>query len=100
MGRTSRGRRRCAGCRRESAGAPEDLFSQGAIHLSTGSIHTVKPLAVDIPKGRLTAVTGVSGSGKTTLILESLVPGLEAAIEGRGASGACEIRSGRRHPPG
>ena len=67
----------------ESAGAPEDLFSQGAIHLSTGSIHTVKPLAVDIPKGRLTAVTGVSGSGKTTLILESLVPGLEAAIEGR-----------------
>ena len=67
----------------ESAGAPEDLFSRGAIHLSTGSIHTVKPLAVDIPKGRLTAVTGVSGSGKTTLILESLVPGLEAAIEGR-----------------
>ena len=67
----------------ESAGAPEDLFSQGAIHLSTGSIHTVKPLAVDIPKGKLTAVTGVSGSGKTTLILESLVPGLEAAIEGR-----------------
>ena len=67
----------------ESAGTPENLFSQGAIHLSTGSIHTVKPLAVDIPKGRLTAVTGVSGSGKTTLILESLVPGLEAAIEGR-----------------
>ena len=67
----------------ESAGIPENLFSQGAIHLSTGSIHTVKPLAVDIPKGRLTAVTGVSGSGKTTLILESLVPGLEAAIEGR-----------------
>ena len=67
----------------ESAGIPEDLFSQGAIHLSTGSIHTVKPLAVDIPKGRLTAVTGVSGSGKTTLILESLVPGLEAAIDGR-----------------
>ena len=67
----------------EIAGIPEDLFSQGAIHLSTGSIHTVKPLAVDIPKGRLTAVTGVSGSGKTTLILESLVPGLEAAIEGR-----------------
>ena len=67
----------------ESAGTLEDLFSQGAIHLSTGAIHTVKPLAVDIPKGKLTAVTGVSGSGKTTLILESLVPGLEAAIEGR-----------------
>ena len=59
---------------------PEELFALGAIRLSTGPIHTVRPLEVSIPKGRLTAVTGVSGSGKTTLILESLVPGLEAAI--------------------
>lgn len=58
----------------------EKIFSDGKIHLSTSAIHTVKPLEVDIPKGRLTAVTGVSGSGKTTLILESLVPGLEAFI--------------------
>ena len=55
----------------------------GKIHLSTGHIHTVKPLEVDIPKGKLTVVTGVSGSGKTTLILESLVPGLSAAIHGK-----------------
>ncbi len=61
----------------------EEMFSIGRIHLATASIHTVKPLEVDLPKGRLTVVTGVSGSGKTTLILESLVPGLEAAIEGR-----------------
>ena len=61
----------------------EDLFLEGKLHLSTGPIHTVKPLEVDIPKGRLTAVTGVSGSGKTTLILESLVPGLEAHLAGR-----------------
>ena len=54
------------------------LFEFGNIHLSTKKIHTVKPLDVDIPKGRLTVVTGVSGSGKTTLILESLVPALEA----------------------
>ncbi len=58
----------------------EEMFAQGVIHLETGAIHTVKPLKVDIPKGRLTVVTGVSGSGKTTLILESLVPGLTAAI--------------------
>lgn len=58
------------------------LFADGTIHLSTGLIHTVKPLEVDIPKGRLTAVTGVSGSGKTTLVLECLVPGLEAKIDG------------------
>ena len=59
-----------------------ELFVQGAIRLSTSEIHTVKPLEVVIPKGRLTVVTGVSGSGKTTLILESLVPALEAAIAG------------------
>lgn len=59
-----------------------NVFSDGRIHLSTGAIHTVKPLEVEIPKGRLTVVTGVSGSGKTTLILESLMPGLAAAIQG------------------
>ena len=59
------------------------LFEFGNIHLSTKEIHTVKPLKVDIPKGRLTVVTGVSGSGKTTLILESLVPALEALTRGK-----------------
>ena len=59
------------------------LFDLGRIHLSTGAIHTVRPLEVDLPKGRLTVVTGVSGSGKTTLILESLIPGLQAAIAGQ-----------------
>ena len=59
------------------------MFALGRIHLSTDKIHTVKPLEVDIPKGRLTVVTGVSGSGKTTLILESLIPGLQAAISGK-----------------
>ena len=67
---------------RKRAGASE-LFDLGKIHLSTGSIHTVKPLEVDLPKGRLTVVTGVSGSGKTTLILESLVPGMIAAADGQ-----------------
>ena len=58
------------------------LFELGRIHLSTGALHTVKPLEADFPKGKLTVITGVSGSGKTTLILESLIPGLEAAIAG------------------
>ncbi len=61
----------------------EGLFSLGRLRLAIGAIHTVQPLEVDFPKGRLSVVTGVSGSGKTTLILESLIPGLEAAIHGR-----------------
>lgn len=55
------------------------MFEHGEIRLQTVPIHTVKPLDVRIPKGRLCAVTGVSGSGKTTMVLESLVPALEAA---------------------
>ncbi len=66
-----------------SCAEKEKLFTNGTIHLSTSQIHTVKPLEVDIPKGRLTVVTGVSGSGKTTMVLESLVPALAAMIEGR-----------------
>lgn len=63
---------------------PKDqLFELGRIHLSTGAIHTVQPLEVDFPKGRLSVVTGVSGSGKTTLILESLVPAITAKAAGK-----------------
>ena len=58
-----------------------DIFSNGKIELKTKAIHTVKPLFVEIPKGRMTVVTGVSGSGKTTMVLESLAPAIEALIE-------------------
>ena len=60
----------------------KDLFEEGSIRMTTGAIHTVRPLDVAFPKGRLTVVTGVSGSGKTTMILESLIPGLKAHING------------------
>ena len=69
----------------------QEMFSMGRIHLSTGQIHTVRPLEADFPKGRMIAVTGVSGSGKTTLILESLIPALEAVIKNRPLPG--HIRS-------
>ncbi len=77
----------------------EKMFEKGKIHLQTGPIHTVQPLKVDIPKGRLSVVTGVSGSGKTTLILESLVPGLEAKINGSKLPGhvLCVCAEGINH---
>ena len=66
---------------REGRNIPgEEMFSLGTIHIATTDIHTVKPLEVDFPKGRMIAVTGVSGSGKTTMVLESLIPALEAMI--------------------
>ncbi len=61
----------------------KDLFANGRIRLKTSPLHTVRGLSVEIPKGRLTAVTGVSGSGKTTMVLESLIPALQAQIEGK-----------------
>ena len=63
--------------------APTDLFAEGRITLCTSQIHTVRPLRAELPKGRLTVVTGVSGSGKTTMVLESLVPALESLTQGK-----------------
>ena len=63
------------------------MFEKGSIHLETGTIHTVHPLNVRIPMGRLTVVTGVSGSGKTTMVLESLIPALKAKISGQNLPG-------------
>ena len=60
-----------------------DMFKNGKIAMTTDAIHTVKPLSVEIPKGRLTVITGVSGSGKTTMVLESLIPALQAKISGQ-----------------
>ena len=72
-----------AAAKRKSCAQKQELFAEGSIHLATAAIHTVKPLEIDIPKGRLTVVTGVSGSGKTTMVLESIVPALSAEIEGK-----------------
>ena len=58
------------------------MFDLGRIHLESSGLHTVRPFSVDVPRGRLVAVTGVSGSGKTTLVLETLIPALAAAAAG------------------
>ena len=68
---------------REDILTEEELFSKGAVRMQTGPIHTVHPLDVRIPMGKLTVVTGVSGSGKTTMVLESLIPALSASVNGK-----------------
>ena len=59
-----------------------ETFENGSISIKTSEIHNVKPLDIQIPKGKLTAVTGVSGSGKTTLLLEALYPAVKSQING------------------
>ena len=71
------------GMTEEGIGTEKEVFAHRAIRMRTGAIHTVKPLEVVFPKGRLSVVTGVSGSGKTTMVLESLIPGLQAQIAGK-----------------
>lgn len=66
---------------RERVAEPQ-VFDLGHIRMTTSQLHTVKPLDVDIPRGRLVAVTGVSGSGKTTMVLESLISSLKAQAAG------------------
>ena len=66
---------------RERVAEPQ-VFDLGRIRMTTSQLHTVKPLDVDIPRGRLVAVTGVSGSGKTTMVLASLIPALKAQAAG------------------
>lgn len=67
----------------QSAVSCESATNRRWLRMATAPIHTVHALDVAIPRGRLTAVTGVSGSGKTTMILESLVPAIEACTEDR-----------------
>lgn len=73
---------------RERVAEPQ-VFDLGRIRMTTSQLHTVKPLDVDIPRGRLVAVTGVSGSGKTTMVLESLIPALKAQAAGSGCRNMC-----------
>ena len=91
-----------AGVSARKRAAESEMFEYGRIHISTAAIHTVKPLEVDIPKGRLTVVTGVSGSGKTTLILESDIREFSAGSAGDGFgrqdAGSRAGCTGRRHP--
>ncbi|MFR5405935.1 MAG: hypothetical protein ACLTG0_11495 [Oscillibacter sp.] len=75
----------------------DELFANGTVHLSTFAIHTVKPLEVDIPKGRFTVVTGVSGSGKTTMVLESLDPRAGSEDQRQSPARAHSLGRSRRH---
>ena len=56
---------------------------KGAIKIKGGKAFNIKNLTVDLPLGRLVAVTGVSGSGKSTFLYEILYENLRARFDKR-----------------
>ena len=54
---------------------------RGSIKIRGGKAYNIKNLHVDIPLGRLIALTGVSGSGKSTFMYEILHRNLRSRLE-------------------
>ncbi len=54
---------------------------KGSIKIHGGSAFNIKNIHVDIPLGRLIAVTGVSGSGKSTFMYEIVHKNLRSRLE-------------------
>ncbi|MBI2100057.1 MAG: excinuclease ABC subunit UvrA [Candidatus Vogelbacteria bacterium] len=57
--------------------------NKGALKIRGGNIFNIKNLNLDLPLGRLVALTGVSGSGKSSLLYEILYKNLQARLERR-----------------
>ena len=53
----------------------------GELQIRGGKVFNIKNLNVDVPLGRMTAVTGVSGSGKSSFVYEILHKNLLARLE-------------------
>ena len=49
-----------------------EFAPQGAIQIRGARQHNLKNLDLDLPRGRLTVITGVSGSGKSSLAFDTL----------------------------
>jgi excinuclease ABC subunit A len=62
---------------------PEDRreANKGWIKIKGGNVFNIKNLNVEIPLGRMTAITGVSGSGKSSFLYEILHKNLQARFE-------------------
>lgn len=55
--------------------------NKGALQIRGGKKFSIKNLSVDVPLGRMVAITGVSGSGKSTFMYEILHENLRARFD-------------------
>ena len=73
---------------------------KGALQLRAGKAFNINNMNVDIPLGRLVAITGVSGSGKSTFLYELVYKNLQARFDRRYRSGEtynCSLFSGTEY---
>ncbi|MEK7635406.1 MAG: excinuclease ABC subunit UvrA [Patescibacteria group bacterium] len=54
---------------------------KGSLQIRGGKVFNIKNMNVDVPLGKLVAVTGVSGSGKSSFVYEILHKNLQARFE-------------------
>ena len=72
----------------------------GKITIRAGRVYNIKHMNIDIPLGRLVAVTGVSGSGKSSFVYEILHKNLQARLDRRYRSATthnCQLFAGSEY---
>ena len=57
----------------EPAQLQDNVFEAGAIRIRGARVHNLKDIDVDIPRHKLSVVTGLSGSGKSSLVFDVLL---------------------------